>query len=133
VTYSILMFETGGFRPMELIIGSLVGLIGLCYVVEMFIAPVNWSTAAAHMVLPQMADSEALLLAVGIIGATVMPHAVYLHSALTQDRMPVRDDEERRRGATLFQSGSHRGAHRCWLGQYVHGDHGVERFPCGAQ
>ena len=49
------------------------------------------------MVMPQIADAEALLIAVGIIGATVMPHAVYLHSGLTQDRMPVRDDKERRR------------------------------------
>ncbi len=47
--------------------------------------------------MPQIADAQALLLAVGIIGATVMPHAVYLHSGLTQARMPVRDDSERRK------------------------------------
>ena len=76
VTYGILMFESSGFRPVELIIGSLVGIIGLCYLIEMFIAPVDWSAAALHTVLPQLADGEALLLAVGIIGATVMPHAV---------------------------------------------------------
>src|SRR6202043_619881 len=52
VTYGILMFEGSGFRPMELIIGSLVGIIGLCYLIEMFIAPVDWSTAALHTVLP---------------------------------------------------------------------------------
>ena len=46
--------------------------------------------------LPQLADAEALLLAVGIIGATVMPHAVYLHSGLTQARTPVHNDDERR-------------------------------------
>ena len=50
-----------------------------------------------HTVVPQIADAQALLLAVGIIGATVMPHAVYLHSGLTQARMPVRDDAERRK------------------------------------
>src|ERR1700736_6225228 len=97
VTYGILMFEGFGFRPIELIIGSLVSLIGLCYLVEMFIAPVDWLSAAVHTVVPQIADAEALLLAVGIIGATVMPHAVYLHSGLTQARMPVRNDHERRR------------------------------------
>ncbi len=97
VTYGILMFEGFGFRPIELIIGSLVSLIGLCYLVEMFIAPVDWGSAAFHTVVPQLADAEALLLSVGIIGATVMPHAVYLHSGLTQARMPVRDNTERRK------------------------------------
>jgi manganese transport protein len=96
VTYGILMFEGFGFRPIELIIGSLVSVIGLCYLIEMFIVPVDWVSAAYHTVVPQIADADALLLAVGIIGATVMPHAVYLHSGLTQARMPVHDDTERR-------------------------------------
>jgi manganese transport protein len=96
-TYGILMFEGLGFRPLELIIGSMVGLIGLCYLVEMFIAPVDWISAAVHTVVPQIADNEALLLAVGMIGATVMPHAIYLHSGLMQARTPVRDMNERRK------------------------------------
>ena len=97
VTYGLLMFERFGFRPIELIIGAMVSVIGLCYLVEMFIAPVDWASAAVHTFTPQLADAEALLLAVGIIGATVMPHAIYLHSGLTQGRMPVRDDGERRK------------------------------------
>jgi manganese transport protein len=97
ITYALLMSEAYGFRPLELIIGGIVGLIGLCYLIEMFIAPVDWSAAAYHMVVPQIADSEALLLAVGIIGATVMPHAIFLHSGLTQSRIPVRDDADRRK------------------------------------
>ena len=97
VTYGLLMFEGFGFRPIELIIGSMVSIIALCYLVEMFVAPVDWAAAALHSVVPQIADAQALLLAVGIIGATVMPHAIYLHSGLTQARMPVRDDSERRR------------------------------------
>jgi len=96
ITYGILMFERSGFRPIELIIGSLVGLIALCYLIEIFIVPVDWGAAAFHTVVPQIADAGALLLAVGIIGATVMPHAVYLHSALTQARTPVRSDAEKR-------------------------------------
>jgi len=96
VTYGLLMCEQFGFRPLELIIGSIVGLICLCYLVEMFIAPVDWASAAFHAVTPQIADAGALLLAVGIIGATVMPHAIYLHSGLTQARVPVRDDNDRR-------------------------------------
>ena len=97
VTYGVLMFEGHGFRPIELIIGSMVCVIALCYVVELFIAPVDWTAAAVHTVLPQIPDAEALLLSVGIIGATVMPHAVYLHSGLTQARMPVHNDSERRK------------------------------------
>jgi manganese transport protein len=97
ITYGVLMFERHGFRPIELIIGSMVSIIALCYLVELFIAPVDWASAAVHTVLPQIPDAEALLLSVGIIGATVMPHAVYLHSGLTQARMPVQNDRERRK------------------------------------
>jgi manganese transport protein len=96
VTYGLLMFQGFGFRPIELIIGAMVSVIALCYLAEMFIAPVNWAEAAFHTFTPQLADAGALLLSVGIIGATVMPHAVYLHSGLTQARMPVHDDSERR-------------------------------------
>lgn len=97
VTYGVLMFEGFGFRPIELIIGAMVSIIGLCYLVEMFIAPVDWGSAAVHMIVPKIPDAEALLLSVGIIGATVMPHAIYLHSGLTQARMPVHNDDERRK------------------------------------
>jgi manganese transport protein len=97
ITYALLMSEAYGFRPLELVIGAIVAVIGVCYLIEMFIAPVDWSAAAYHTLVPQIADSEALLLAVGIIGATVMPHAIYLHSGLTQSRIPVRDDTDRRK------------------------------------
>jgi manganese transport protein len=94
IVYGFLMFERFGFRPIELIIGNLVATIALCYLIEMFIAPVDWGSAALQTVMPELADAEALLLAVGIIGATVMPHAVYLHSGLTQARIPTRDEGE---------------------------------------
>lgn len=97
VTYAILLYEAYGFRPMEIIIGALVALIALCYLVEMAIAPVDWAAAGAGLVTPSLPDAGALTIAVGIIGATVMPHAVYLHSGLTQARTPPRDDAERRR------------------------------------
>jgi len=96
ITYALLASQQLGFRPLELIIGAIVGLICICYLLEMFIAPIDWSAAAFHIVTPQLADGEALLLAVGIIGATVMPHAIYLHSGLTQARVPVRNDDDRR-------------------------------------
>jgi manganese transport protein len=97
VVCGILLFERHGFRPIELIIGGLVAVIALCYLIEIFIAPVDWSSAGLHMVVPQIADGQALMLAVGIIGATVMPHAVYLHSGLTQARIPARNEAEKRR------------------------------------
>ena len=97
LSYGILMFEGLGFRPIELIIGAMVGLIGLCYLAEMFIAPIDWGAAAMGTVTPHIADAGALFIAVGIVGATVMPHALFLHSGLTQSRTPVRDDNERRR------------------------------------
>jgi len=96
VTYGVLLFEGGGFRPVELVIGGLVAAISLCYLAEMFIAPVDWGSAALHSALPQIPDAAALTIAVGIIGATVMPHAIYLHSGLTQNRAAARDDDERR-------------------------------------
>jgi manganese transport protein len=96
ITYGLLMCQQLGFRPLELIIGAIVGLICICYLLEMFIAPIDWGAALFHTVTPQLADREAVLLAVGIIGATVMPHAIYLHSGLTQARIPVRNDDDRR-------------------------------------
>ncbi|MGD9864036.1 MAG: Nramp family divalent metal transporter [Pseudodonghicola sp.] len=96
VTYGILLFEGRGFRPMELIIGAFVGVIGLCYLAEIFIAPIGWGAAGTGLITPDLPDAAALTIAVGIIGATVMPHAIYLHSGLTQNRALVRDDRERR-------------------------------------
>src|SRR5579859_3253661 len=58
VTYALLMFDRYGFRPLELIIGGLVGLIALCYLVEMFVAPVDWVAAGVHTFVPQLADAQ---------------------------------------------------------------------------
>ncbi|THD76004.1 divalent metal cation transporter [Thalassobius vesicularis] len=97
VTYGILVFEGRGFRPMELIIGALVAVIGLCYLAEVLIAPIDWAEAGAGLLTPDLPDAAALTIAVGIIGATVMPHAIYLHSGLTQSRADLRDDADRRK------------------------------------
>ncbi len=96
-TYTILALQKNGFRPVELVIGGLIGVIGAAYLVELAIAPPDWGAVAIHSVLPQLRDSGAVLLAVGIVGATVMPHAIYLHSGLIQDRIVPRDDAERRK------------------------------------
>jgi manganese transport protein len=97
ITYGILMFGGASFRRIELSIGAFVAVIGICYLIELFIAPVNWAAAAHGMVTPGIADSEALLIAVGIVGATVMPHALYLHSSLTQSRTLLLSDAQRAR------------------------------------
>ena len=95
VTYAILIFERQGFRPMELIIGALVLVIGLSYLAEVVIAPIEWGSAARGLMTPALPDGTALMIAVGIIGATVMPHAIYLHSGLTQSRARITTDGER--------------------------------------
>ncbi|MFD1673472.1 Nramp family divalent metal transporter [Alicyclobacillus fodiniaquatilis] len=96
-TYLILMLERFGFRPLEKFIAAFVVLIALCYIVETVLAKPQIGQIAYHSVVPWMGNSDAVLLAVGVIGATVMPHAVYLHSGLTQNRIIPRNDGEKRK------------------------------------
>ena len=96
-TYAMLLLQGGGFRPIELVISVFIGAIGLCYLIELLIAPPDWGAFAFHSVVPLLAGPDSVTLAVGIIGATVMPHAIYLHSSLTQGRMPAANDADRRR------------------------------------
>jgi len=97
ITYALLMVEKRGFRPIELMIGGLVAVIALCYLVEMFIVPVDWAAAGLGMITPQLPDAQALTISVGIIGATVMPHAIFQHSGLTQHRTHAKNQGERRK------------------------------------
>src|SRR5260370_19802451 len=96
-TYAMLTLQRRGFRPIELMIGGLVGIIGASYLVELLMAPPDWSAVMFHSVVPRLDDGDAVLLAGGIIGATVMPHVIYVHSGFTQDRIVPRTDSERRR------------------------------------
>lgn len=95
-TYLILLLERFGFRPMEKFIATLVVVVAACYVVESVLAQPNWRQVGYHSVVPWLGNHDAILLCVGIIGATVMPHAVYLHSSLTQNRIVPRNDAEKR-------------------------------------
>jgi manganese transport protein len=95
VTFAILQLEKGGFRPLELLLTALVGVIGLSYFCELVLSPPDWRAALFHTLVPQLRDDSAVTLAVGIVGATIMPHALYLHSGLTQNRTPARNDRER--------------------------------------
>ena len=96
-TYILLLLQGRGFRPIEMVIAAFIGVIAVCYLIELFVAPPDWRAFAFHAVVPGLAGPESVMLAVGIIGATVMPHAIYLHSSLTQARVPARNDAERRR------------------------------------
>jgi manganese transport protein len=97
ITWGLLMFQGRGFRPIELIITGFVGIISLAYLVELFIAPPDWGQVFYHAVVPQLAGPDSVTLAVGIVGATVMPHAIYLHSALMTNRVKAATTEQRRR------------------------------------
>lgn len=96
VTYAVLSLGNRGFRPLELVIGGFVGAIGLAYLAELFVAPPDWAGVLHGATTPLLPGADAVVLSVGIIGATVMPHALYLHSALTQNRMPAASAAERR-------------------------------------
>ncbi|MET4677546.1 MULTISPECIES: Nramp family divalent metal transporter [unclassified Luteibacter] len=97
VTYALLLLEGKGYRRLELTIGALVGVVGLSYLVELFIAPVGWKALGQQIFVPNLPDSAAIAIAVGLIGATVMPHALFLHSGLTERRVQPRNDAERTR------------------------------------
>jgi manganese transport protein len=96
-TVVILGLERYGFRPLEAVITGFVGVVTLCYLAETFLARPDWGSVLRHSVLPQFAGPESIVLATGILGATVMPHAIFLHSALTQGRIRVKDPAQLRR------------------------------------
>jgi manganese transport protein len=100
ITFAILSLQRYGFRPLEAVITAFVGVIGTCYLLELWLAHPPLGTVARHAVVPEFAGSESVLLAVGILGATVMPHVIYLHSALTQSRIVPENEEEAR---TLYK------------------------------
>jgi manganese transport protein len=94
--FAILGMQRFGFRPFESVIAVLIGVIGICYLAELVFAHPDYGQVLTHAVTPQFGSGEAVLLSVGILGATVMPHVIYLHSALTQDRIVAESDENAR-------------------------------------
>ena len=92
--FAILSLQRFGFRPLEAVIAVLVGVIGVCYLAELTFAHPDYGAVLHHAVVPEFGSGEAVLLSVGILGATVMPHVIYLHSALTQDRLVPETDED---------------------------------------
>ena len=96
-TFAILALQRYGFRPLEAVITGLVGVIAICYLLELALAGPDWDQVALHSVLPRFAGPRGVLLAAGILGATVMPHVIFLHSALTQGRIVTRDPAQMKR------------------------------------
>jgi manganese transport protein len=95
-TYLALRLQRSGFRPVEILIGCCVGVITASYVIKLVIAPPHWGGVAAGVFVPRLGGAGSVTLAVGIVGATVMPHAIYLHSGLTQARLPFANARQRR-------------------------------------
>ena len=84
--FAILALELWGFRKLEYAIMGFVCVIGVCYAIEMLMIRPRWSAVALHTLVP-MLDGSSIYIAVGMLGATVMPHVIYLHSALVQPRL----------------------------------------------
>jgi len=96
-TFLILGLERYGFRPMEAVITAMVGIIALCYILETALGKPDFGQVGRSFLPPKFEGTESVLLAVGILGATVMPHVIYLHSALTQHRITPKNASEARR------------------------------------
>ncbi len=96
-TFLILGLERYGFRPLEAAITTMIGIIAASYLVETVLEQPAWGNVLYHAVVPQLAGSESVLLAAGILGATVMPHALFLHSALMQGRIVFKDPSQLKR------------------------------------
>jgi manganese transport protein len=97
VTFLILALERYGFRPLEAVITALVGVVAFSYLIETFLVRPYWPDVIYHAAVPQFSGTESVLLATGILGATVMPHVIFLHSALTQGRIVTRDPHQKRK------------------------------------
>jgi manganese transport protein len=96
-TFAILALEQHGFRRLEAVITVLVGVVAVSYVIETILDRPDWGTVLFHAAVPQFAGRESVVLAAGILGATVMPHAIFLHSALTQNRIVTDKPQQMRR------------------------------------
>jgi manganese transport protein len=97
ITFVILSLERYGFRPLEAVITGFLAIIAISYVLELFMGRPDWPAILQHSFVPHFTNKESVLLGAGILGATVMPHAIFLHSALTQGRVVVKKPEQQKR------------------------------------
>lgn len=94
--FTILLLQQRGFRDLEALIAALVGVIVIAFAFEVLLAKPA-AGGVARGLIPGFAGGDSIYLAIGILGATVMPHVIYLHSALTQHRIETKTEEQRRR------------------------------------
>jgi len=97
LTYLIVCMEKYGQRAVEVIIGILVAVITIAYTIELVLAKPDWVQVGIHTLIPSLPNSQAVLIAVGMLGATVMPHVIYLHSQLVQARSNSDDTDDQKR------------------------------------
>ena len=97
LAFGILGLQAWGFRRLEATISSLVGVIVIAFGLEVFRSNPSWGSVAGSTFVPHLDGSASILLAAGILGATVMPHVIYLHSALTQKRIVGANPEAKRK------------------------------------
>jgi manganese transport protein len=101
LTFLIVYLGKYGQRVIEIVITVLVAVICISYAMELFLAKPDWASAGLHMLVPSMPGSEAVLIAVGMLGATVMPHVIYLHSQLVQCRNKNLDTDDKKKHLRL--------------------------------
>jgi len=96
-TFLILGLERYGFRPIEAVITGLIAVVAGSYLIETILDRPDWGIVLNSAVVPRFSGTESVLLAAGILGATVMPHAIFLHSSLMQDRITVKEPSQLKR------------------------------------
>ena len=96
-TFLVLGLQRYGFRPLEALISAMVGIVAASYLIEIFLVKLEPAQITSSLFIPRFGSSEGVLLAAGIMGATVMPHVIFLHSALTQGRIIVKDVDKLKR------------------------------------
>jgi manganese transport protein len=97
-TFIILGLQKRGQKPLELVIGGLLLFVALAYIVELFFSQPKMLALGKGMLTPSLPDSNSVYLAAGVLGATIMPHVIYLHSSLTQ--RSSKDSKEQRYSST---------------------------------
>lgn len=95
ITFVIVYLGKYGQRVVEIIISAFLAVVCIAYTLELFLAKPDWASAGIHMLVPSLPNGEAVLIAVGMLGATVMPHVLYLHSQLVQHRNGNLTDQEK--------------------------------------
>lgn len=96
-TLLLLKLQERGIRPLEAVIVVMLGIVAFCYLIQMVLERPAWGEVGQAVIMPRFRGPDSVMLAAGILGATVMPHVIYLHSALTQNRIEAKTPEQERR------------------------------------